>query len=826
LEVNTEVNDIIITAPPRIITPEELEARDRAERQEAEDLKLATEPLTDLSQLKDSRPIEPKHPPLQVALRYAELGWSPVPIKHREKAPRGDEWEKLRIKPVDFKNEERLEHLAWQFNKYANIGVILGEASGGLVDVDLDCREAVALADEFLPATAAVFGRVGKPRSHRLYRVTGACATMAWKHKGEMLLELRGDGGFQTVFPPSVHKDTGEHVEWEESFDGTLPPLVDRAALVASCEALRAAILESRGVAPEQAQENAGLDRKAAGAVDRSPLLFSPDNVAMVTSALAVFSADCSQPEWRDHMFAVSSLVHDDERWEGAVAALFDAWSKGAPSKYDATGNKTQWDAAVRNAKAGRCNRHIESLFFDALAKGWIWVPPAPACAANPLLQFVAFYPDHSYIAIPTGATCSVEGVNAKLPRVGTGMLDAKGKEITIPANQWLDQNRRVDDRAWAPGHPVPIIKDRILRDGGWIDEPGWHTFNSYRPGPKLVGGDPAKAGRWLDHIERIYGPEQARHITQFLAYCLQHPEDKINHALVLCGTPGIGKDWTLEPAISAVGTWNVGDIVPKAITEPTNAYLKSVILRISEAHDRGDMSSFQLYEALKVYCAAPPHTLRVNEKYIRPYSILNVCKVVITTNHRINGLYIPPDDRRMYVAGSEAHKEDFEAGYWDCMWHWYREGGGIAHVAGWLGQPARLEGFDPKAPPPRTEAWQAMVDAARTPEDSEMADAIERMGSCDALTVSLLAGNSQADEGFRLWLNDRKNRRAIPHRLEACGYIAQRNPDQNDGRWWLAGKNHVVYVKTALSPRERLDAVRRLQERLPSDLSRCLLAT
>ena len=54
-------------------------------------------------------------------------------------------------------------------------------------------------------------------------------------------------------------------------------------------------------------------------------------------------------------------------------------------------------------------------------------------------------------------------------------------------------------------------------------------------------------------------------------------------------------------------------------------------------------------------------------------------------------------------------------------------------------------------------------------------------------------------------WLRDRKNRRAIPHRLEEVGYIAVRNPgDKSDGRWKIDGKGQVLYVDKKLSVRDR----------------------
>jgi hypothetical protein len=48
-----------------------------------------------------------------------------------------------------------------------------------------------------------------------------------------------------------------------------------------------------------------------------------------------------------------------------------------------------------------------------------------------------------------------------------------------------------------------------------------------------------------------------------------------------------------------------------------------------------------------------------------------------------------------------------------------------------------------------------------------------------------------------------RKNRRAIPHRLERCGYVAVKNPDAKDGLWKRNGERQVVYAKASLSPAE-----------------------
>jgi hypothetical protein len=101
-----------------------------------------------------------------------------------------------------------------------NLSVLLGEPSGGLVDVDLDCPEARVLAGRFLPPTGACFGRASSPRSHLLYVVDPVPAYERYvdpeapDEDRATLVELRS-GGQHTIFPPSTHP-SGESIEWEQ----------------------------------------------------------------------------------------------------------------------------------------------------------------------------------------------------------------------------------------------------------------------------------------------------------------------------------------------------------------------------------------------------------------------------------------------------------------------------------------------------------------------------------------------------------------------------------------------------------------------------------
>ena len=157
------------------------------------------------------------------------------------------------------------------------------------------------------------------------------------------------------------------------------------------------------------------------------------------------------------------------------------------------------------------------------------------------------------------------------------------------------------------------------------------------------------------------------------------------------------------------------------------------------------------------------------------------------TTNYRTTGLYLPADDRRHYVAWSEKLKKDFEDEYWNRIWSWYGNGG-LNNVVAYL-HGLDLSSFNPKAPPPKTEAWHAIVNANCAPEEAELADALEMMGKPDAITILTLAEHVR-DVGLQQWLMERKNSRQIPHRLEKVGYVSVRNDTAEDGLW------RVTYVR------------------------------
>jgi Family of unknown function (DUF5906) len=430
--------------------------------------------------------------------------------------------------------------------------------------------------------------------------------------------------------------------------------------------------------------------------------------------------------------------------------------------------------------------------------------------------HFVAYMQSKGYIYVPTGDFWPADRVNARLPPVPKidsdrqPVLDKKtGEQETIQPSAWLARHAPVEQITWAPGLPQ-YIDDRLVRDGGWIEHKGVTVLNLYRP-QKPLQGDPTKAAPWIEHVRYVY-PDDADHTIKWLAHRVRRPDQKINHCLLLIGPPGIGKDTLLEPVKHAIGAWNFREASPQQVIGRFNGFLKSVVLRVSEVTDMGESDRYKFQAHMKTILATPPDTLRVDEKNLREHDVCNVCGVILTTNEK-TGVYLPADDRRHFVAWSEAKMSDFTEAYWVDRWRWY-ESGGFSHVAAYLAE-VDLSDFNPKAPPRKTAAFWRIVDANRPPEDAELADALDELGRPAAVTLIQLIAKAQS--GLEEWLQDRKNRRAIPHRLERCGYVPVRNDDADDGLFKIRKKRQVVYGRTDLSLRERHEAVVQLAKSLGS---------
>jgi hypothetical protein len=317
------------------------------------------------------------------------------------------------------------------------------------------------------------------------------------------------------------------------------------------------------------------------------------DDIEVLAAAVDVIPNDINGWEdWNGAMMAIWAATGGSE--EGFKIA--DRWCAKWEG-YDAKDTRQRWEA-IGKSPPNRIGAGTIFYLADRASPGW-------RAALKPITRddFVAYLPAHNYIFLPTREPWPASSVDSQIPPVpkldknGNAVLDKNSKPIRTPAHTWLDKHRPVQQMTWAPGSPV-LIHDKLVADGGWIDRPGATCLNLYRP-PTIKCGNAAEAKPWLDLVERVY-PDDHRHIIRFLAHRVQQPGVKINHCLVLGGFPGIGKDTILEPVKHAVGPWNFSEVAPGDLFKPFNGYLKSVILRISEARDLGDVNRYSFYHHTK----------------------------------------------------------------------------------------------------------------------------------------------------------------------------------------------------------------------------------
>ena len=174
----------------------------------------------------------------KAAIGYIQRGWSVVPIPHGEKGPTLKGWPKLRI--TDANAAE------YYFGTESNVGLLLGEASGNLVCIDLDHEAAVELAEQFLPPTGLVAGRTQRPGTHRFYIVTGELKSKSHKLPGtggKTTVEILTTGR-QVVVGPSIHP-TGD--VYDVLGDGEAAT-VDAEELFVATAMLHAAVLDRLGL--------------------------------------------------------------------------------------------------------------------------------------------------------------------------------------------------------------------------------------------------------------------------------------------------------------------------------------------------------------------------------------------------------------------------------------------------------------------------------------------------------------------------------------------------------------------------------------------------
>jgi Family of unknown function (DUF5906) len=362
----------------------------------------------------------------------------------------------------------------------------------------------------------------------------------------------------------------------------------------------------------------------------------------------------------------------------------------------------------VAHAKAHGFDDDAEADFADALAPEHM---PVEYTSKNPVEAMLARYvwceALERYVDLATNTPISTKSFNTKNVRVSEfGNSGTKSAEAQFQNNPAA---RKVEIATYRPGQPV-LIED--TNPGGVIVP----AVNLWRPSllvPARYVSD-EDVSPWLQHVELLFGDPNgpaARHFLDFVAFLLQRPGVKINHAMVLLSEAhGIGKDTALDPIFKALGDQNVKIAPPEKLASQWTEYLLAQVVYVPEIMN---FARREMGTKLKDFITTPPHFVSVNTKNVKQYDIPKIQNWIMSTNNP-DALSIELTDRRYWVHEC-CLDEPRDRSYYRAIYKWFGDGG-TEKVAGWLLK-RDLSAFDPMAAPPNTEAKRRMLEYSQAPQ-------------------------------------------------------------------------------------------------------------
>ena len=299
-----------------------------------------------------------------------------------------------------------------------------------------------------------------------------------------------------------------------------------------------------------------------------------------------------------------------------------------------------------------------------------------------------------------------------------------------VEAATWYDEQRQdcggraLTGITYAPGETEIVSRDGLVYGNKWINARPFRPVEG-RDTAAWMGAHKGDVARWLDHVAvLIPDDDERRHVLDVMAFKVQHPNVKINHAVLHGGDEGCGKDTLWAPFIWAVcgpHLKNRGIIDSDGLAGQWGYALESEILILNELREPEAAARRALANRLKPIIAAPPETLTVNRKSLHAYEALNRVVVLAFTNDPVP-ITLPSQDRRWFCVWSYADRMPIREA--DAMWTWYRSGGYEA-IASWL-LARDVSAFNPAAAPPLTDFKQSMIEHGMSSAESWIVSCIE----------------------------------------------------------------------------------------------------
>jgi hypothetical protein len=327
--------------------------------------------------------------------------------------------------------------------------------------------------------------------------------------------------------------------------------------------------------------------------------------------------------------------------------------------------------------------------------------------------RFAYIQDDESYFDMQDRREVSRQTFNALFRHISCKSIHTGRK---IEASICYDENRQAKGAkalvgiTYAAGESVLVTRDGDIYGNRWRDAR-----------PATAAGDVTP---WLDHCHKLV-PEakELEHIWDVMAFKLQHPEVKVNHAILHGGDQGSGKDTMWAPFIWSVcgpHLKNRGLLDNDTMSSQFGYALESEILILNELKEPDAKERRALANKLKPIIAAPPEMLSVNRKGLHPYQMANRMFVLAFSNDQVP-ISLDSQDRRWMCVWSHAPKMTPEAAA--KMWKWYLSGG-FAAVGAWL-HARDVSAFNAGAAPMMTEFKLNLVEHGLSIAESYLVEAM-----------------------------------------------------------------------------------------------------
>lgn len=300
--------------------------------------------------------------------------------------------------------------------------------------------------------------------------------------------------------------------------------------------------------------------------------------------------------------------------------------------------------------------------------------------------------------------------VHGKKPRVQASIYyDERRQEYGAPAAIGI---------TYAPGEDVLVARDGLVYANRWVNHRPDMSDSDLIPD--------ADVSLWLDHCrDLVPEPDELEHVLNVMAFKVQAPNVKINHAVLHGGDEGCGKDTMWAPLLWAIGgphQYNRSIIETKQLESQWGYGLEAEVVVLNELKEPEARERRALANKLKPIIAAPPETITINRKGLHPYEMINRLFVLAFTNDPVP-ISIPSQDRRWFCVWSRAPRLPESKA--QRIWKWFRSGG-FEKIAAWLHQ-RDVSAFNPAAIPPVTEWKLNMVEHGMSMTESHVVDLIRR---------------------------------------------------------------------------------------------------